>query len=642
MLQRHSLVFCLGSFALVAATGACVGGAAVERDRGRAEARETFDLPRTDPATCRGGLGPRLVRGAPATWTLLVYEAVDNNLEPFALDDIEQMRLGHGGSPSVSIAVQLDKASEDGMWRQEVVRDDASGEVVVREVEHSSEEPDSADARMLAAFGEWGVTCYPAAHTVLIVGGHGGGYSAHEVAAAGEARSRSARGKQVVRLIAPDDRTGTEMLVPDLARALATIRAFTEAQGGVLELYGSDACLMQTLEVASDLEGTASFIVGSEELEPGGGWPYSTILRDWTARPNVYADTPGDLGAAIVEAYGRSYSLHGGQGFERENTLAAIDASVVPRARDSLGRIATLLRALLALEPRLADVLWAAADASPRFSDVNVDMGSFLVDLRRRLVAEGLAPETGGRLGERDERFRTLRDELDALLGRPDADGAHEPGGLWTELVVRSSAGEAYPGAMGVSLYMPTEACSWSLEVPAYRAAPFSVATGWGDLVGELLEHHPHPVVQRFHANGQVHLTVGRRELDEVADCNVAGERIEIAPKPAGDEEEGGTSLSLSLRGTFTAEGGVVVPSAELTGESPDVDARFVARGERPPVALVLDRPATPGHMVVGRLELHAVHDRISGEDIAVTAEISCQRFRPTTYCDAVGAPPGF
>ena len=40
-----------------------------------------------------------------------------------------------------------------------------------------------------------------------------------------------------------------------------------------IDLLGMDACLMSTLEVAYQTRANAVNVVGSEELEPGDGWP---------------------------------------------------------------------------------------------------------------------------------------------------------------------------------------------------------------------------------------------------------------------------------------------------------------------------------------------------------------------------------
>jgi Clostripain family len=55
----------------------------------------------------------------------------------------------------------------------------------------------------------------------------------------------------------------------------------------------------------------------SEEVEPGPGWPHSTILADLTKNPTM---TGPELGAAIVQRYVESYRQGGG-----DATQSAID-----------------------------------------------------------------------------------------------------------------------------------------------------------------------------------------------------------------------------------------------------------------------------------------------------------------------------
>jgi hypothetical protein len=67
-----------------------------------------------------------------------------------------------------------------------------------------------------------------------------------------------------------------------------------------------DACLMTMLEVAYQIRDHARVLVGSQELEPGPGWPYATVFADLVARP---AMTLAELGAAIVGRYAEFYDV---------------------------------------------------------------------------------------------------------------------------------------------------------------------------------------------------------------------------------------------------------------------------------------------------------------------------------------------
>jgi hypothetical protein len=46
------------------------------------------------------------------------------------------------------------------------------------------------------------------------------------------------------------------------------------------------------LEICYENKDVVDIMVGSEETEPGVGWPYTTILEKLTSRPNL---SPADL-----------------------------------------------------------------------------------------------------------------------------------------------------------------------------------------------------------------------------------------------------------------------------------------------------------------------------------------------------------
>ena len=71
-----------------------------------------------------------------------------------------------------------------------------------------------------------------------------------------------------------------------------------------IDILGMDACLMSMAEVAYQMRDVADYSVGSEESEPGDGWPYDRILKALAANP---AMTPEELSKTIVTHYLASY-----------------------------------------------------------------------------------------------------------------------------------------------------------------------------------------------------------------------------------------------------------------------------------------------------------------------------------------------
>jgi hypothetical protein len=88
----------------------------------------------------------------------------------------------------------------------------------------------------------------------------------------------------VTKGISYDDETNHHITTPQMGAMLKGING--------VDVYGSDACLMQMPEVDYELKDSVDYIVGSEETEPGDGYTYNTFLGPLAARP---AMTPAEL-----------------------------------------------------------------------------------------------------------------------------------------------------------------------------------------------------------------------------------------------------------------------------------------------------------------------------------------------------------
>lgn len=213
-------------------------------------------------------------------WSLLAYIAGDNNLSDFGLADIEEL-CAVGTSPRVHAGVQIDTYGEhDGSIRYEISEPDWTGQahriVIQRLAEH-----DSGDPVVLANFVQWGLARYRSAHRLVVVWNHGSGF------------------RGVRRDIAYDD-FGSSLDMPELERGLLKGGLGPRKRASVL---GFDACLMNMLEVVHQFVDCAEFVVGSQQLEPGEGWPYDQVLGVMRSQ----AVTPAALAAAIVKLYIANY-----------------------------------------------------------------------------------------------------------------------------------------------------------------------------------------------------------------------------------------------------------------------------------------------------------------------------------------------
>lgn len=202
-------------------------------------------------------------------WTIMVFLNADNNLELPGLYDLVEMEAA-GSSDQVNVLVQIDRidgySAAFGDWtsarRYRIVADDNYSRIASPVLEDIGE-VNMGDADELADFLIWGIGNYPANRYALILWDHGAGW---------------------IGISFDDSSPGDNhfLTMQDLAYALE--RALSVTGVPKLDIVGFDACLMGQMEVYAAIQPYAHYAVGSEELVPGLGWDYETLLR------NLYAD----------------------------------------------------------------------------------------------------------------------------------------------------------------------------------------------------------------------------------------------------------------------------------------------------------------------------------------------------------------
>jgi hypothetical protein len=96
------------------------------------------------------------------------------------------------------------------------------------------------------------------------------------------------------------------------------------------DFIGFDACLMSSIEVAQLLAPYSSYLIGSEELEPGHGWDYKSLLN----HIGKYQETtPVELGKAIINGFKQQAIKFG---TDEAITLSLIDLSKIANVMTSL------------------------------------------------------------------------------------------------------------------------------------------------------------------------------------------------------------------------------------------------------------------------------------------------------------------
>ncbi|NTV98264.1 MAG: peptidase C11 [Chlorobiaceae bacterium] len=252
------------------------------------------------------------------SWTVMVYMAGDNSLDPEGSVDLREMKKA-GSTDDVNIIAQFDRAAGH-VARRYYLR---KGGIVTGDAVASLGALNTGDPANLEDFIKWGIKNYPAKHYLLVLWNHGQGWDDTDVYA--DERYRSLRrlpssatrhslfrtGTRKVmekavsgmeyRAILLDDNAKDFLDNQEMQKVLANT---AKSIGRKLDILGMDACLMSMAEVGYQISDSTSYSVGSEQTEPGNGWPYDKILKALVQNPAI---TPKDLSTLIVDSYLASY-----------------------------------------------------------------------------------------------------------------------------------------------------------------------------------------------------------------------------------------------------------------------------------------------------------------------------------------------
>lgn len=407
-------------------------------------------------------------------WTVMVYLAGDNDLEVYGVKDLGEMKAV-GSTDEVAVVAQFDQMSDQVTRRYYLTADqnlDTDCGVQLPEV-------NTGDPEALIDFITWAYHSYPAARYALVLWNHGTGWKDEDIYRAARRRGVAdkvtrgqvrglASGKASRALFA----TTLERLVDEAAQTERAIlfddssadfldnselrRVLREAVhhiGCPLDLLGFDACLMNMLEVDYQIRDMCRLVVGSQETEPGDGWPYDAILARLVEDPDM---TSEELGRVIVEAYVSFYQSH----YPRlPVTQSAVSLADIEAVAETVNVLAHALMGSLADRETLG-LLFGALRFAQSFSDRDyVDLVHFC-----RLLAEA------GSDGEVGAAARRVVDLLTGEVSPLVAEGHHGP---------------EVANACGLSVYLPARVLS-----PLYSRLEFAQRYGWDEFLDALI--HPH------------------------------------------------------------------------------------------------------------------------------------------------------
>ena len=187
--------------------------------------------------------------------------------------------------------------------------------------------------------------------------------------------------------------------------------AFLNSQIGVFDLIGFDACLMASVEVAKVIEPHANYMIASEELEPGHGWLWSSVIELFAEKDSIV-----DAGIGMVDNFVQDVHKHDTNG----KTLSLLDLSEYPSLIESLDPVLSSLSDQLVYNQEYADSVVNGVFQSRAFGESERGDSVSSIDLMHfaQLLSDDLSDdEIGPHLDE-------LMNAIDRFVVHSNHDGS--------------------------------------------------------------------------------------------------------------------------------------------------------------------------------------------------------------------------
>ena len=419
---------------------------------------------------------------AKAEWTVLGYLAGDNSLTGAAIDDINEMEIA-GSTKQVSIVVQVDRAADynhnNDNWRgtrRYYVTKGADKKKITSKLLSDLGPTNTGDPRFIKDFLRETIKDYHGKRYFLILWNHGSGFyvppemltgegapSSREISMRAAPKLRrsffhSSREKILslppnTRGICYDDASNDCLDNQELQRILEYMQTLL---GGVkVDVVGMDACLMTMIEVAYQIRNQANILVGSEESEPGEGWPYDLILADLTAKPTMGGS---DLAKSVVKRYIESYDK--GSPFNQDVTQAALDLNKLGDVTKAVDQLAGALMKKLPAPTTKGAILTAWQKSTRFYENYYVDLHDFADNLSKNANDATIV-----------KACDTVKN---AIIGK----------GFTSPIIAEGHLGQSMSSVHGLSIYMPP----FKNPSDYYRELDFAKDTRWADFLDAFLK----------------------------------------------------------------------------------------------------------------------------------------------------------
>lgn len=421
-------------------------------------------------------------------WNFIVYFAANNNLRQFAIKNIQQM-LKIGSTSTMNVIIQFDELGAKEMTRYYLQKGSATP--VYHETNTTASI--SGTRESLYNFLVWTAQNYPANHNCLVLWNHGSGikdpsiwgrfFLTHrdEMFAVNPKTglyelnrplSRQYASQQPVqklfndRGIAFNDTFETYLTNQDMQLVLEQFNK-TALNGRKIDVLCMDACMMEMIEIGSQVKNAVNYMVSSEEVEPGSGYDYSLVLAPFE-RGTL---TPDEFSKHIVQAYAAQYyPTHA------DYTQSALNVALIPALEENFAQITQILTTLISSSSgsacaRIIRDIRLSSEKTIEFDDTDyIDLGKFYVSLSQSLASVREATKA-------TSAVNTLKEKVSQGLS------------ILQRAVIANVAGSKLNQATGLSFFFPTRKLHAS-----YLKTVFDQSTKWSGFLAKYFTTRQQPV----------------------------------------------------------------------------------------------------------------------------------------------------
>jgi hypothetical protein len=388
----------------------------------------SFDIPdnNTEPAEDQN---PQFYTPAPRQWTVLTYFNGNCDLEDQMerkLSDLESV----GSDDNIAFAAQIARKSRDGEAERVFLKQPGEREIV-----EELGPTNMAHAQNLKDFISWGMKEYPAENYMVILNGHGLGFTG----------------------ILPDDVFKDMMELDEMEEALNVAKLET---GNEISVLGLDSCLGANAETAYSAKDAAEYMVGSQELSFAANWKYKKMARGMQDKANDTSLTVEDAVRETINAQDNEWRV----------TSSVIDLKKMPGFAEKLDGFAGALLDTNTSKSVIKDILSGAQHyCTPEIKESG---GNSQVDMRPMNQMRDVVSIANRII--RDERVQDS--ELTKSAGELSSY-------VKNELIFFESNVHGYGvnDSNGISLYTPTSEADFYSK--AYGSLSIAKDTRWDEVI---------------------------------------------------------------------------------------------------------------------------------------------------------------